>query len=237
MQEVDGSANETHSGFVSSHQILNAYALAAGAAGVGVLALSQPSEAKIVYTRTHHVIGNGGSYKLDLNHDGITDLTFLNTFVRTCTTDGDCTSNQVLDVKLARRNQVVHDYYGAVALKPGMQIGPKDAFKGGLENMARVGILSPGSAWGSWVNVANRYLGLKFKIQGNTHYGWARLSVQIPQRIEINATLTGYAYETVPNKPIIAGKTKGPDVTTLEPGSLGQLARGSSKLTAWRPTR
>jgi hypothetical protein len=40
--------------------------------------------------------------------------------------------------------------------------------------------------------------------------------------------LTGYAYETIPNKPIIAGKTKGPDVFTVQPGSLGHLARGAS---------
>jgi hypothetical protein len=32
----------------STHRRLNAYALAAGAAGVGILALAQPSEAKIV---------------------------------------------------------------------------------------------------------------------------------------------------------------------------------------------
>ena len=42
--------------------------------------------------------------------------------------------------------------------------------------------------------------------------------------------LTGYAYETVPNKPIIAGKTKGPDVATLpmetRAGTLGHLALG-----------
>ena len=36
-----------------------------------------------------------------------------------------------------------------------------------------------------------------------------------------------YAYETVSNKPIIAGKTKDPDVITLEPGSLGGLAAGA----------
>jgi hypothetical protein len=35
------------------------------------------------------------------------------------------------------------------------------------------------------------------------------------------ATLTGYAYETIPNKPIITGKTKGPDVITLDPATLG----------------
>jgi hypothetical protein len=42
----------------------------------------------------------------------------------------------------------------------------------------------------------------------------------------IVGTLTGYAYETIPNKPIIAGKITGPDVITLEPGSLGWLALG-----------
>ena len=42
----------------------------------------------------------------------------------------------------------------------------------------------------------------------------------------IAATLTGYAYETIPNKPIIAGKTNGPDVITVEPTTLGSLALG-----------
>src|SRR5579864_2451978 len=54
---------------------LNAYALAAGAAGLGRLALPQPVEARIVYTRANEVI-QGGSLLLDLNHDGITDFVF-----------------------------------------------------------------------------------------------------------------------------------------------------------------
>jgi hypothetical protein len=41
----------------SVHQQLNMYAIAAGAAGVGVLALAGPAEAKIIYTQTHVVIG------------------------------------------------------------------------------------------------------------------------------------------------------------------------------------
>lgn len=48
-----------------SHQ-LNMYVLAASAAGVGMLALAQPAEAKIVYTKAHHVIGTDGVYLLDL---------------------------------------------------------------------------------------------------------------------------------------------------------------------------
>src|ERR1700722_2736952 len=60
----------------SLHHRLNAYALAAGAAGVGMLALSQPAQAKIAYTKAHEVIGLYGShsYSLDLNHDGIVDF-------------------------------------------------------------------------------------------------------------------------------------------------------------------
>jgi len=37
----------------SLHHRLNMYAIAAGAAGVGALALAQPAEAKIVYTPSH----------------------------------------------------------------------------------------------------------------------------------------------------------------------------------------
>ena len=59
----------------SQHQRLNVYAVAAGAAGVGVMALSQPAEAKIVYTAAHHVIERNSPYHLDLNHDGKTDFT------------------------------------------------------------------------------------------------------------------------------------------------------------------
>lgn len=86
---------------------------------------------------------------------------------------------------------------------------------------------------GPWVGkgkgVRNRYLGLKFVVHGKVHYGWARLSVTLghhQQYDDVSGTLTGCAYETVPNKPIIAGHTKGPDVVTVQPGTLGSLARG-----------
>ena len=103
------------------------YALAATAAGVGLLALAQLAEAKIIYTKTHHVIDDHNRYYyLDLNHDGKADF--------------------LLNVKANGR--------------------------------------------------------------------------------VITGTLTGYAYETIPNKPIVAGKTHGEGVVTLEPASLGALAAG-----------
>jgi hypothetical protein len=42
----------------SFDQRLNSYALAAGAAAVAVLPLAQPADAKIIYTKTHQVIGD-----------------------------------------------------------------------------------------------------------------------------------------------------------------------------------
>ena len=44
--------------------------------------------------------------------------------------------------------------------------------------------------------------------------------------VMITATLTCYACETIPNKPIIASKTTGPDVITTTPATLDRLALG-----------
>jgi len=60
----------------SLHHQLNSYALAASAAGVGMLALARPAEAKIVYTRTHKSITPNHTIPLDLNHDRTTDFRF-----------------------------------------------------------------------------------------------------------------------------------------------------------------
>jgi hypothetical protein len=57
---------------------------------------------------------------------------------------------------------------------------------------------------------------------------FSRLNVTL-KRGQIAATLTGYAYKTIANKPIITGKIKGPDVITLDPATLGHLAVGASQ--------
>jgi len=65
------------------HQQLTSYALAAGAAGVSVLALTQPSEARIVYTPAEKVLAGSGSIALDLNQDGVKDFRLFQTFTHT----------------------------------------------------------------------------------------------------------------------------------------------------------
>jgi nicotinic acid phosphoribosyltransferase len=50
---------------ISNHQLqhrLNLYALAAGAAGVSMIALATPSEAEVIYTPAHATLGCKGTY-------------------------------------------------------------------------------------------------------------------------------------------------------------------------------
>jgi hypothetical protein len=220
---------------------LSGYALAASAAGVGVLALAQPADAKIVYTKANVQIGYGllHFYKLDLNDDGHTDISF--SFSSTCKRRCSSTRYETLFVA-PRRNAVAESGH---PLRRGTKIGRNQRFNTDTQTMLQVmGSCSrttqggytcrTHSVSGGWLNVTDHYVGLKFSIHGKTHYGWARFNVLCSPKTGINATLTGYAYETIPNKPIIAGKTKGPDVITLQAPNLGHLARGASAIPAWR---
>jgi len=234
----------------SVHHQLNMYALAASAAGVGVLALAGAAEAKIVYTPARRVIEKNSYFGIDLNHDGIVDFTIFNS----ARTFGSFRRNSII----AWPNQLYSDgvegtrfgnsgYIYEAALKQGKPIGHGQYFfqKGFMVAQCVHGTHQSGPpcsnrpyhTLGKWINVRNRYLGLNFTIHGKSHYGWARLSVQVSKHpFKLRAILTGYAYETVANKAIIAGKTKGPDVITVQPASLGHLAAGASAIPAWRKT-
>lgn len=223
----------------SLNRQLNTYALVASAAGVSVLALAGASEAKVVYTETHQVTRAGVPLYIDLNHDGINDFV-----LRTMFYVGSSGLEVGLDPSGYRKNAVAgkrfsHSGYffsAASALPAGARIGPKRKFPVRHPFMAVEvfnGRSSQYSDLGPWVGkgkgVRDRYLGLKFVVHGKIHYGWARLSVTLGhqrQYDDVSATLTGYAYETVPNKPIIAGQITGPDVITVQPETLGELARG-----------
>jgi hypothetical protein len=229
---------------------LNMYALAASAAGVGALALAQPSEAEIVYTPAHVTIGINQTIPLDLNHDGKTDFSFKN---RTDTFEGS--GQGLLSVVPARRPNGVWGFGTslfrrpyAYALPAGKQVGPKVPFLSGSFVYMLYANATMG-CHGSWNDVKNRYLGLRFNIKQKTHYGWARLNISCnPKNRRITAVLTGYAYETIPNKSIVTGKTKGPNglsnvaqpspaslrAPAHQPARLGLLAVGAPALSIWR---
>ncbi len=242
---------------VSSHLDKNllAYAVAAGATGVGLLASAPLSEAKIVFTPTHQTVSQGSSLKLDLNGDGITDFTISNTYsaagkIVNTGSQGSAGSLRVAGANAS--NQAVsasprHNGF-ARALITHYQVGPANKFGSASNPFMEECFIVTGTflETGSWFNVTNRYLGLKFIIGGQIHYGWARLSVR-ESVCSISAVLTGYAYETVAGMSIVTGKTSGPDgvraagdfnLLPAEPvppaPTLGMLAYGAPGLAIWR---
>ncbi len=225
----------------SLNRQLNTYALAASAAGVSVLALARASEAKVVYTETHQVTHAHFPLYIDLNHDGIRDFVLRTTYYRgsSCFAGLDASGYRNMNNAVAGRRFSDSSYFfsAAYALPAGVRIGPERKFPVhhplmAVEFFNRIHSTQY-SDMGPWVHkgkgVRNRYLGLKFVIHGKVHYGWARLSVTLGhhrQYDDVSGTLTGYAYETVPNKVIITGKTKGEDVIMFYPDTLGELAGG-----------
>jgi hypothetical protein len=220
---------------------LNTYALLASAAGMSVLTLAQASEAEVIYTQTNQVTHTGLPLFIDLNHDGIKDFLVRTSFYRGSSglqvgldAAGYANANNLV----AGRRFSVSGYFlsAASALPAGTKIGPNGNFSVPSPFMAVELFNGAGSQYsdlGPWagkgVGVRDRYLGLKFLIDGTVHYGWARLSVTLGhhrQFDDVIGTLTGYAYETVPDKPITAGRVTGPDVIIMPPETLGGLALG-----------
>ena len=182
---------------------LGSYAAAASAAGVGLLASVQPAEAKIIYTPSNVPIPvNGGLIQFDLNHDGVNDFglsnqsTFgsaaarppLGLYHRSLRVVPAQASNRILAVQS-------NGFPCAAKLPAGVAVGG-----GGHFASTRLLFQVSGDATTQfaahcpWLDSKGGYLGLKFVVNGETHYGWARVT------ISSGVSLRGYAYETTPNK-------------------------------------
>ncbi|HEX8816929.1 MAG TPA: hypothetical protein VF753_15640 [Terriglobales bacterium] len=211
---------------------LNMYALAAGAAGVGALASAQPAQAKVIYYLANiPVVENGNPVQLDLNHDGIVDFGLSNVYTTDAVRPAEGfhqSSMNALPAQAANRVQAVRfkeTNFEAAAIPEGKTIGPDNLFQPGQSAMVLwdcAGGTSGGGCGGAWLKVQQAYLGLKFTIKGETHYGWAHVRFSS----ERAPTIVGYAYETVPNKAIVAGDLKHPEDGVLKPATLGRLALG-----------
>ncbi|MGA2022456.1 MAG: hypothetical protein ABSH02_17825 [Candidatus Sulfotelmatobacter sp.] len=196
---------------------LLAYAAMAGAA----VTACATAHAEVVYTPVHAKVGY--DYPLDLNHDGINDFR-----IHSYELSGD---GSLLVYPLHQGNRIAATlqacYRGSVAaaaLSSGAVIGPHKKFLAKASCMIRS---FSSTANGPWDFAQDRYLGLVFVIDGKEHFGWARLT---NRGFGFDSTdILGYAYETIPGKPIIAGDEGTSASVTRNSGSLGSLALGSAK--------
>jgi hypothetical protein len=217
---------------------LVAYIAAAGAVSVASLGTPESAEAKVVFTQTYKVIDWGARMGLDLNNDGIADFNFgyFGTFHGGQNLIHAVGSNRVIASSV--------EYLagpGASAMPAGATVGPGAKFVGYDAVMEGESFFSSLDYFGPWLHAHNKFLGLEVTINGQHHFGWARISFPSFGR----GILTGYAYETVAGKAIVTGATSGhaevsdatspagPSAWRGKP-SLGLLARGAVGLDLWR---
>jgi hypothetical protein len=219
---------------------VTAYVVAAGAAGVTVAAMAASAETPqgpIVFTPANVSLGGLGSthFNIDLNHDGIPDFRLEMTNTRWVSSGGGGNG--------ARGSFWEIPYGGNGAMPRPLAKGGLIGTSGGFDSRDRLawgrsvnhsghGGYSSGGPWAK--SAANSYLGVRFLIDGETHYGWVRMTVSASPS-NIGATVTGYAYNTVANQPLRAGEgAKKPTGAGLHPASLGALSLGAVGIALWR---
>lgn len=164
------------------------------------------SNGQIVYKDVNPDVGGPNvDYYLDLNNDGITDF-LIHNFYDTLSF-GDylvlipMAGNSALGFQAATFSYSNYSYY-AHALNSGDIIS---AGKSSWQNY-RYQYLNYYSCIGDnsyeWCGVTDKYLGLRFHVDGNTYYGWARLDVALNQN---DWVIKDYAYNSS-----LAGSGRGP---------------------------
>jgi hypothetical protein len=237
------------------------YVLAAGAALAGV---SGAAQVKVVFTPSNATVNSSEKLEIDLNNDGVTDFVLgvrednfghaQNQFARGALPPG-CSGGASMYAEGANPSN-------------GLEEGPNNGYLAALINGRKIGrgVIFKGSGLmaanfytqscrtfrrGSFADTTQRFLGARFVINGQVHFGWIGFRSVTVGTFGPNATLCGWAYETVPNKPIIAGSGEGavfppssemhsvgPEnahaVRAAEPTSLELLAAGHVALADWR---
>jgi hypothetical protein len=205
---------------------LLAYATVAGAAAaVG----SSSAEAEVVYTPVHQNVDL--NFYLDLNNDGVPDFRIYSYQLSGF--------GELEAFPLAVGNRIVHqngpcgfrtDHTRAAALFAGQKIGANQVFQAKANCML---YYESGFSSGAWYSAKDRFLGFSFVIEGQAHFGWTRLSFRNIGCYRCILGVIDYAYETIPNKAIIAGdEGQSAEISTVP--SLGALALGNSGLDIWR---
>ena len=143
----------------------------------------------------------GSQYFLDLNNDGADDFRIWH----------NGSSNLYIS-PLGSTNEVLGSggttFAYPFALSAGATISSgaggffNNGFAGGFQS------LNYGScSFGNWCSVTDRYIGLRFDIGGNIHYGWVRLDVNNAGSVW---SVKDYAYENVMGMDIDAGEMSSP---------------------------
>ncbi len=124
-----------------------------------------------------------------------------------------------------------------------VRAGPGESFvRGRNARMEEWSVFTTTYVRGYWGSGTSGFLGLEFQIDGQAHYGWAEVFMTGGGPFEkYRGVVKGYAYNTVPNQPLLAGflvgaESDGDQIGEMSPptATLGLLALGAPGLDIWR---
>ena len=204
----------------------NLLAYAAAASG-GLLSAALPADAQIVYTPSNTPMAMGQVNKgpaftsLDLNNDGIPDFSFAMLSDRGLRTSTYRFKFYLKVVPNQPGNEAVQGSQAptASAVPAGVTIGPKERFAHGGLYLAIQSYNGGSRSSGTWRKVEFAYVGLKFLINSEVHYGWARVKFPYAGGTAY-PSIYGYAYESSPNTPIVTGQKSGSSNETTRAAAL-----------------
>jgi hypothetical protein len=171
-------------------------------------------EANIIYTDENpdYTGGLGAQYFLDLNNDGSDDFRIWHNGSSNLYISPLTDTNEVLG-----SGGVTFAYPFALSSGTAISSGAgsffNNGFSGGFQSM------NYGScSFGNWCSVSDKFIGVRFEIGGNIHYGWVRLDVNQSGSVW---TVKDYAYEDIPGIAINAGDMLGSGPASPASGIIG----------------
>ena len=218
-----------------------------------VVAGGQEINSEVIYYDIDDVIvGQDGSYEVDIDNDNNSDFKILQNF---WSSSSYSSSQNVRFQGLQSNNQVLMDSSSSYAklMNSNDVVGVSSYSSSSTsQNFFRNAGLgsfylmsgSSGSTYGTWSGQEG-YLGVVFEISGEQHYGWIRLAVD---EHYTGFTVKEYAYETIPNleiqinseqAPIISEKnialelTKNRAHVLIPHNPILNLADGAFTIEAW----
>ena len=225
---------------------------------VTAMLFSVSANAQIVYTdvnpdstmycHANFIIPVTKNYNLDLNNDANNDFIItalhsnppqIGSPTYSYVNAGQLNGNAVKDTLVNTINVSIPLQFNAVIgsnllLNQSWQTSGPHSLKNGMYG----GGLASDTVWGLWDSLSDYYLGLRLLQSGQTYYGWVRLRVDVTSSYA-SLIVKDYAYNSIPNQPILAGQTTATGITEnpfassihLFPNpATNQLTMGNGKL-------
>jgi hypothetical protein len=197
----------------STHSTLESKLKTYSTVAAGVIAAGSSVNAQIVYTDIDpDVMLSDSSFYIDLDNNDTADFAIVHINY----SYGSTSFLNLVGLQALRNNEVLGDTivsatYSYVSFLPAVLNADDDidASKEVWYN-SYYGMMYYNGVYGSfnftggnWGNASDKYLGLRFKIDNKWHYGWARVDITANGSAFI---VKDYAYESYPEKHILAGK-------------------------------